>query len=94
MTTMSIVICDTKCNGDEDQLTDCALQTSCDQASSYRSCSHDDDVGVSCSEYNNVAIAIRKLLEETSLTASQLVRYGAFQKQSCEGYKNYRVSKI
>ena len=52
MTSMPIVICDIKCNGDEDQLSECALQTSCDQAKNgYRSCSHDDDIGISCSEY-------------------------------------------
>ena len=49
---MPIVICDTVCTGDEDQLTDCKLKTSCDQANDYGgSCTHDDDVGVSCSKY-------------------------------------------
>ena len=49
---MPIVICNIKCTGDEDQLADCAeLQTLCSLG--YSSCSHNDDVGVSCSEYSN-----------------------------------------
>ena len=54
--TMPIAICNIKCSGDEDQLTDCVLQPSCNQANGYSSCSHNDDVGVRCSEYNTYYI--------------------------------------
>ena len=49
---MPIAICNIKCTGEEDQLADCALQPSCTQANGYSSCSHNDDVGVTCSEYS------------------------------------------
>ena len=48
---MPIAICNIKCTGDEDQLADCAVQPSCNQANGYSSCSHNDDVGVTCSEH-------------------------------------------
>ena len=63
MTAMPIVICNIKCTGDENQLADCAvLQTLCSQG--YRSCSHNDDVGVSCSKYSSNNVATRPLFDD------------------------------
>lgn len=49
-TTLPIKVCDIECDGDEDELNECFLYTEC----TFTSCTHDDDVGVTCSKLLNV----------------------------------------
>ena len=45
-TDLQIRVCDTDCDGNEDKLIECYLDTSC----GYSGCTHNDDIGISCSK--------------------------------------------
>ena len=47
-TSLPIHVCETDCDGDEDELIDCSLDTSC----TFSGCTHDDDIGVTCGKYS------------------------------------------
>ena len=45
-TNLRIEVCDTDCDGNEDKLIECSLDTYC----AYSSCNHNDDIGIECSK--------------------------------------------